>query len=69
LFVAELLLGFSDGNFPELLEVLHEVKGSLAGAGASGLVSLLNLSVGVHNESLDLCFDLCDKILHFFKII
>ena len=62
---SKLLLSFGDGNFPELLEILHEIKSGLAGTGASSLVTLFNLSVSIHDESLNLGLDLCDKLFHF----
>lgn len=60
----ELLLSLGYGNFPELLEVVHESEGGLAGAGAGGLVTLFNLSVSVHDEFADLRLDFCDELFH-----
>ena len=62
---SELLLGFGDGNFPELLEILHEFEGSLTSAGTGGLVTFFYLSVGVHDKSLKFFLDLCYKLFHF----
>ena len=64
---SKLLLSFGNGYFPELLEILHEIKSGLAGAGASCLVTLFNLSVSISDESLDLGLDLCYKLFHFYK--
>ena len=66
MIVSDLLLGFSHGNLPELFEVLHEGESSLAGACASGLVTLLNLSISVHDEVVDLFLDFCNELFHFF---
>lgn len=61
-----LLLSLSYGYLSELLEVLHEIKGSLAGAGTCSLVSFFNLSISIYDESLELFLDLCNKLFHFF---
>ena len=58
------LFGSFDGSFAELLEILHEIESGLAGAGAGGFVSLLNLSVCVDNEELVLCLDFLNKFFH-----
>ena len=65
---SELLLGLGYGNFPELLEIVHKSEGGLAGAGTGSLVSLLNLGVSIHDESVEFFLDLCDKLFHFFKL-
>ena len=64
-----LLLSLSYGYLSELLEVLHELKGSLAGAGTGSLVSLFNLSISIYDECIELFLDLCNKLFHFFKIL
>ena len=40
-----------DGSLAEILQVLHEVEGGLAGTGAGGLVTLHNLRFGVLGEA------------------
>ena len=60
------LLRSLDGNFAELLEVLHEVEGGLTGAGAGGFVTLNYLSFSVLRKISELGIDLFDKCFHFF---
>ena len=64
-FLIFLFLGLFDGNFPELLEVLHQVEGDLTGAGAGGFVALGNLGAGILLESCCLSNDLFNKLFHF----
>ena len=61
-----LLLSLSYGYLSELLEILHKIKSSLTGTGTSSLVSLFNLSIGIHYEYIDLFLDLCYKLFHCF---
>ncbi len=60
----ELLLGLGHGSLAEFLQVLHQIKGSLAGAGTGGLVTLNNLSLSVQLESGDFSIDFFDKLFH-----
>ena len=63
-FGRRLLLGLFDGYFTELLEVLHELEGSLASASASGLVTLNNLCTGVYDEGVDFGLNFFNQLLH-----
>ena len=63
--VCLLLLGLLNRNLSEVLEILHELESGLAGACASGLITLFYLSVSVFYELVELCLDFSDKILHF----
>ena len=58
------LLRVSDGSLAELLEVLHQLQGGLAGAGTGGLVSLDDLSFGVDLEEVHRLFDFLYKFFH-----
>ena len=60
----KLFLRLSNGDFAELLQVLHELEGSLAGASAGGLVTLVQLECGVLTEGLGLCIDFFQKCFH-----
>lgn len=60
------LLRSLDGNFAELLEVLHKSKSGLTGAGASGFVTLNYLSFSVLRKFSVLGIDLFNKCFHFF---
>lgn len=65
------LLRSLDGDFAELLEVLHEVESGLTGAGASGFVTLNYLSVCINNEEFVLSFNFLNKSFHnlcFIKV-
>ena len=62
-----LFLGLFDGDFPELLEVLHEIEGDLAGAGAGGFVTLHDLSASVLLESGGLSDNFFNKSFHFIS--
>ena len=57
----KLFLRLSNGDFAELLEVLHELEGSLAGAGAGGLVTLVHLEDSVLTEGSSLSIDFFQK--------
>lgn len=60
------LLRSLDGDFAELLEVLHEVESGLTGAGASGFVTLNYLSLSVLRKLGELGVDFFNKCFHFF---
>ena len=62
-----LFLGLFDGDFPEHLEVVHEVEGYLAGAGTGGFVTLNYLGASVLLESGGLGDDFFNKFFHFCK--
>ena len=66
IFLTFLFLGLFDGDFPELLEVLHKIEGYLAGAGAGGFVTLNDLGASVLLESGGLSDDFFDKLFHFY---
>ena len=58
------LLRSLDGSLAEFLEVLHEGQGGLTGACTGSLVSLVELSGGIHLEELDVLVDFFDKLFH-----
>lgn len=60
----KLFLGFINGDLAELLEVLHEVEGGLAGAGAGCFVALYDLSFCIRYEFSDFSIDLFDELFH-----
>ena len=60
----KLFLRHSNGNFAELLEILHQIQSSLAGASTSSLVAFDDLSFSVSLEELDVLFDFLNKIFH-----
>lgn len=60
------LLRSLDGNLTEFLKVLHKSKSGLAGAGASGFVTLNYLSLSVLCEFGVLSNDLFNKCFHCF---
>ena len=60
------LLGSFNRNFAEFLEVLHEFKGVLAGAGTSGFVTLYYLGFCILCKFCCNCIDFFNKLFHDF---
>ena len=56
------------GNLAELLEVLHQVEGGLAGTGTGGFVTLYDLRFGVLGELSGLRVDFFNKLFHGDRI-
>ncbi len=60
----KLFFCFNYGNLTEFLEILHELQSGLAGAGASGFVTLNYLSLSVGLEGLNVGVDFFNKCFH-----
>ena len=58
------LFGSLDGGFAELLEIVHEGEGGLAGAGTGSFVPLYYLGIGIDYEFLILGLDFLNKFFH-----
>ena len=63
----KLLLG--NGCLAEFLQVLHQGQGGLAGAGAGGLVTFGDLSLGILGEGLELSVDFFYNLFHLKKFM
>lgn len=62
--IQKLFLCLNYGNLAEFLEILHELEGCLAGAGASGFVTLNYLSLSIGLEGFDVSVDSFYKCFH-----
>jgi len=65
----KLFFCFAYGNLTEFLKIFHELEGSLAGAGAGGLVTFNYLSLSVGLEDLDVGVNFFNKCFHKKRIL
>lgn len=68
IYFKKLFLSLSNGNFAELLEVFHKIKGSLAGASAGSFVSFVYLCFCICLELCEFSVDFFNKCFHDFVV-